>query len=65
MALPTRRDDVDEQRLIEEHVDPDYDRYGGRADARLRDSGVSVWILVAYLRVYDGDAQKVAEIYDL
>jgi hypothetical protein len=35
MAIPKRRSDLDEQRLIEKHIDLDYDRYGGRADARL------------------------------
>jgi uncharacterized protein (DUF433 family) len=61
MALQQRTDDRDEQRLIERYVDLDTDRYpGGRADARLRDSGVSVWAIVAYLPVYDGDRDKVA-----
>jgi uncharacterized protein (DUF433 family) len=56
---------MDEQRLIEKHVDLHYDRYGGRAEARLKVSGVSVWAIVAYLGIYDGDVDEVARIYDL
>ena len=65
MALPHPTDDLDEQQLIEKHVDLDYDRYGGRADARLKESGVSVWAIVAYLDVYDGDVDKVADHFEL
>ena len=65
MAIPQKRSDLDEQKLIEQYVDLDYDRFGGRADARLKESGVSVWAIVAYLDVYDGDANKVAEVYEL
>ena len=36
----------DDDRLIEQYIDPNWDRYaGGRADARLKDYGVSVWAL--------------------
>ena len=66
MAQPKRRNSRSEQHLIERHVDPDPDRYpSGRADARLRDSGVSVWAIVAFLRVYRNDVDKVAEHFGL
>jgi len=65
MAIPQERSDLDEQQLIEKHVDLDYDRYGGRADARLKESGVSVWAIVTYLGVYDGNVDKVAWHYEL
>ena len=66
MAQPSRGGGLDDQRLIERHVDLDTDRYpGGRADARLRDSGVSVWAIVAFLRVYGHDVDKVAEHFEL
>jgi uncharacterized protein (DUF433 family) len=72
MALPHRTEDLneqavdDEQRLIERHVDLDVNRYaGGRADARLRASGVSVWAIVAHLAVYDGDRDRVAWHFSL
>ncbi len=57
---------MDERELIERYIDLDTDRYpGGRADARLRDSGVSVWAIIAFLPVYDNDVNKVAEHYEL
>jgi uncharacterized protein (DUF433 family) len=66
MAQPNRRGDLGEQDLIERHVDLDTDRYpSGRADARLRDSGVSVWAIVAFLGVYSKDVDKVAEHFGL
>ena len=65
VATSPHRSDLDEQQLIEKHVDLDYDRYGGRADARLKHSGVSVWAIVGYLGVYDGDVDEVARIYEL
>ena len=66
MAQLHRRDDPGEQRLIERHVDLDTDRYpSGRADARLRDSGVSVWAIVAFLGVYGNDLDKLAEHFGL
>lgn len=65
MPRATRESKARDQELLEKYVDPDVDRYGGRADARLLNSGVSVWAIVAYLRVYKGDVDKVAEIYEL
>ena len=66
MAQPSRGGGLDDQRLIERHVDLDTDRYpGGRADARLRDSGVSVWAIVAFLGLYGNDVDKVAEHFGL
>jgi uncharacterized protein (DUF433 family) len=56
----------DEQRLIDRYVDLDTDRYaGGRADARLKDSGVSVWAIVAFLRVYHDDTARVADHFGI
>ena len=66
MVLPNRRDDLDEERLIERHVDLDADRYpAGRADARLRGSGASIWAIVAFRDIYDGDLDKVARHFGL
>lgn len=50
---------LDEDRLIAEHVDAHW----GRADARLKQAGVSVAALVESLRVYGGDAHQVAEAF--
>jgi uncharacterized protein (DUF433 family) len=65
MATSPRRNDLDEQQLIEKYIDLNYDRYGGRADARLKHSGVSVWAIVAFLPIYDGDVDKVAWHFQL
>jgi len=65
MAASPQRNDVDEQQLSEKHVDLNYNRFGGRADARLKESGVSVWAIVTYLGIYDGDVNEVARIYEL
>jgi uncharacterized protein (DUF433 family) len=65
MAASPQRSDVDEQQLIEKHIDLNYDRYGGRADARLKVSGVSVWAIVTYLNLYEGNVDKVAWHYEL
>lgn len=54
-----------EEQLIRQHIDPNWDRYpGGRADARLRDSGVPVWALVGHLRAVN-DIDQVARDYEL
>jgi uncharacterized protein (DUF433 family) len=65
MAASPQLNDVDEQQLIEKHVDLNHNRFGGRADARLKESGVSVWAIVTYLGIYDGDVNEVARIYEL
>ena len=66
MAISQDRPYLDEQRLIEKHIDLDFDRYSfGRADARLKNSGVSVWILVSYINMYDGDVDRVTTEYGL
>src|SRR3954454_4348424 len=55
-----------DEELIERYIDQDFDRYpGGRADAQLQDSGVAVWTIVAFLRVYQNDRDKVAQHFDL
>jgi len=54
-----------EERLIEKHIGLEYERPGGRADARLRRTGTPIWALVMYLGVYDGDAAQVASDFDL
>ena len=47
-------------------VDLDVDRYaGGRADAPLMDSGVSIWAIVTYLRVYDNNVRAVADHFSI
>lgn len=66
MARASRANSPSDEQLIERHIDQDVDRHaGGRADARLRDSGVSVWAVVAFLNVYRQDPQKVAEHFQL
>jgi uncharacterized protein (DUF433 family) len=65
VATSPQRRDLVEQQLIEKHIDLNYDRYGGRADARLKESGVSVWAIVSYLDVYEGDLDKVAWHFEL
>jgi len=59
MAIPRERSDLDEQQLIEKHIGLDYERYGGRADARLR-SGPSIWAIMVYLDIYDGNRDEIA-----
>lgn len=54
-----------DQELIEKYIDPNWDRYGGRADARLRKYGVSVWALIGQLRAIGGDLDELAREYDL
>ena len=66
MARTSRPTNPSDQLLIDRYVDQDVGRYpGGRADARLRDSGVSVWAIVAFLGVYEDDPVKVAEHFGL
>ena len=56
----------DEEQLITRFVDLDTERYaGGRADARLKDSGVAIWAIVAFLRVYDNDVGRVADHFTI
>lgn len=55
-----------DDRLIKRYVDLDTDRYAaGRADARLRDSGVSVWAIVGHLRAIGDDIDQAARDYHL
>ncbi|MCC7371409.1 MAG: DUF433 domain-containing protein [Chloroflexi bacterium] len=66
MAIPQPRSDLDEQKLIEKHIDLDYDRYPyRRADAWLRESRVSIWVIIRALDTYQGDRDRVARDYDL
>jgi uncharacterized protein (DUF433 family) len=53
---------LNDDRLIAQHIDPDWARYGGLADARTRE-GVPVWALVNYLRLNDGDVDDAADAY--
>lgn len=66
MAASPQRGDLDEQQLIEKHIDLDYDRYPyRRADAWLRESGVSIWVIIRSLAMYHGDRDEVARDFDL
>lgn len=47
--------------LIDKYIDPATPPGG----ARLREYGVSVWALVGYLRVVEGDPDRVAKDYDI
>jgi hypothetical protein len=51
----------DEQRLIAQHIDPSW----GRAEARLKRAGVSVWSLIGYLQAYDGDVERTRGAFAL
>jgi uncharacterized protein (DUF433 family) len=51
----------DEQSLIDEHIDTNW----GRADARLRRVGVSVWSLIGYLEVFNGDSAEARNAFAL
>jgi uncharacterized protein (DUF433 family) len=59
MALPQR-----EPSLIDRWIEQS-PHYPGPQEARLVEYGVSVWVLIAYLRAVGGDAARVAEDYDL
>jgi uncharacterized protein (DUF433 family) len=62
----SRRTKPSELELIDRYIDQEVDQYaGGRADTRLRDSGVSVWAIVTFMRVYHNDQDKVAAHFDL
>jgi len=65
MAGTARSNKESDKRLVARHVDANFDRYGGRADARLLKSGVSVWAIVAFLPIYDNDRKQIAEHFDL
>jgi uncharacterized protein (DUF433 family) len=66
VAASPQRSDLDEQQLIEKHIDLNYDRYPyRRADVWLRESGVSIWTIILYLDMYDGDRERVAREYEL
>ncbi len=66
MAASPQRSGLDEQQLIEKHIDLDYDRYPyRRADAWLRESGVSIWVIIRNLDMYQGDRGQVARDFDL
>ncbi len=53
-----------EDELIARHIEP-HPSKAGRQEARLRDSGISVWALVAYLPAVEGDVSRVAADYEL
>ncbi len=61
MASTNQRSDLDEQRLIEPHIDASW----GRADARLKRAGVSVWSLIGYLRAFEGDLERTRDAFEL
>lgn len=66
MAASPQRSGLDEQQLIEKHIDLNYDRYPyRRADAWLRESGVSIWVIIRNLDMYQGDRDQVARDFDL
>ena len=50
--------------LIAQYIDGSQQRWGP-AGARLRDSGVEVWVLVAQLPAMDGDMARLADAYGL
>ena len=53
-----------EQQLIERWIDPGSRQYG-RAEARLKRYGVSVWVLMSYWYYGQGDIDVVAGAYNL
>jgi uncharacterized protein (DUF433 family) len=48
-----------------DHLIEENPRRPGPARARLRESGVDVWVLVAQLPAYDGDVSALAASYDI
>ena len=52
---------MDTDYLIEKYIEP----AASPADAWLRDYGVSVWAIVGYWRVVEGDIDQVAKDYAL
>ena len=50
--------------LIERYIEQDAARLGANG-ARLRDYGVSVWALIAYLQAAGGNIERVAADYHL
>lgn len=50
--------------LVAQYIESGQPRWGP-AGARLRDSGVEVWVLVAQLPAMDGDMARLAEAYGL
>ncbi len=57
---------MDEQQLIEQYIDREWDRYpGGRADVRLKGYGVPVWVLIGQLHAIGGDLDQLAADYEL
>ena len=50
------------QDLITRWIEPHPWR-GDVAEARLKEFGISVWALIGYLRIVDGDPARVAEDY--
>lgn len=54
----------EQQDLIDRWIEPN-PYYAGPQEARLVEYGVSVWALIAYLRVVGGDLARVAEDYGL
>ena len=55
---------MNEQELIARHIEPDSCRSAPH-EARLVEHGVSVWAIIAYLGVVNGDVKQVAEDYDV
>lgn len=55
------RPEQGELRLIAQHIDTSW----GRADARLKREGVSVWSLIGYLRAFNGDVERTREAFAL
>jgi uncharacterized protein (DUF433 family) len=59
-ALMVATDQERITRYVEQHP-----RKRGEAEARLADSKIAIWALVGYLRMVDGDVDRVAADYDL
>ena len=49
---------------IEQHIEENPD-HPGPADACLADSGIDVWLVVAYANSVAGNLERVAETYDI
>ena len=59
VTMVKHRSEDEEEQLVEKYIGLDNERYGGRADARLR-SGPSIWAIVSYLGIYNGDRDEIA-----
>lgn len=52
---------ISSEQLVRDYIDESW----VPSRARLREWGVSVWAIIGYLRIYEGDKARVAESYQV